>query len=202
MFNPEDDGVNFRHTHNLEGKFIALYAGAHGMSNDLGVILEAAKLLHQRKDIIFVLLGDGKEKPALEAKAIELNLGNVCFIPPIPKIEMPSALAAADACIAILKPIEMYRTTYPNKVFDYMAAGRPVVLAIDGVIRQVIEQARGGIPVQPGDPVALADAVRMLADNPSMGREMGRQARTYVGNNFNRARLADQLMTMMEDLVS
>jgi len=202
MFNPEEDGEKFRHTHKLEGKFIALYAGAHGMSNDLGVILEAANLLRERKDISFVLLGDGKEKPALEAKAIELNLETVRFIPPIPKIEMPSALAAADACIAILKPIEMYKTTYPNKVFDYMAAGRPVVLAIDGVIRQVIEQARGGIPVQPGDPVALADAVRMLADNPSMGREMGRQARTYVETQFNRARLADQLMTLLEELIS
>ena len=202
MFNPEEDGEKFRHTHKLEGKFIALYAGAHGMSNDLGVILEAANLLRERKDISFVLLGDGKEKPALEAKAIELNLETVRFIPPIPKIEMPSALAAADACIAILKPIEMYKTTYPNKVFDYMAAGRPVVLAIDGVIRQVIEQARGGIPVQPGDPVALADAVRTLADNPSMGREMGRQARTYVETQFNRARLADQLMTLLEELIS
>ena len=202
MFNPEEDGEKFRHTHKLEGKFIALYAGAHGMSNDLGVVLEAANLLRERKDITFVLLGDGKEKPALEAKAIELNLETVRFIPPIPKIEMPSALAAADACIAILKPIEMYKTTYPNKVFDYMAAGRPVVLAIDGVIRQVIEQARGGIPVQPGDPVALADAVRTLADNPSMGREMGRQARTYVETQFNRARLADQLMTLLEELIS
>ena len=202
MFNPEEDGEKFRHTHKLVGKFIALYAGAHGMSNDLGVILEAANLLRERKDISFVLLGDGKEKPALEAKAIELNLETVRFIPPIPKIEMPSALAAADACIAILKPIEMYKTTYPNKVFDYMAAGRPVVLAIDGVIRQVIEQARGGIPVQPGDPVALADAVRTLADNPSMGREMGRQARTYVETQFNRARLADQLMTLLEELIS
>ena len=66
-----------------------------------------------------------------------------------PKDEMAEALAAADACIAILKPIEMYKTVYPNKVFDYMAAGRPVLLAIDGVIRDVVESAQCGYRCSP-----------------------------------------------------
>ena len=87
------------------------------------------------------MLGDGKDKPALQAQAASDGLDNILFLPPIPKVEMPSALAAADACIAILKPVEMYKTTYPNKVFDYMAAGKPVILAIDGVIREVVENA-------------------------------------------------------------
>jgi glycosyltransferase involved in cell wall biosynthesis len=202
MFNPDDDGLQFRQTHGLEGKFVALYAGAHGMSNDLDVVLESAKILQPRKDILFILLGDGKEKPSLQARAADESLSNVCFLPPIPKLEMPAALAAADVCIAILKPIEMYKTTYPNKVFDYMAAGRPVVLAIDGVIRQVIEQAGGGIAVRPGDPIGLADAVRKLADDPKMGREMGRLGHNYVKAHFDRAVLADRLMILMQELVS
>ena len=152
MFDPEDDGAAFRQAHGLEDQFVVLYAGAHGLSNDLNVVLDAATLLKDKPAIRIVLLGDGKEKPRLQARATELGLDKVLFLPPVPKSAMSEALAAADACLAILKPIELYKTTYPNKVFDYMAAGQPVILAIDGVVRQVVEKAQAGIPVTPGDP--------------------------------------------------
>jgi glycosyltransferase involved in cell wall biosynthesis len=200
MFDPADDGAGFRSAHGLEGKFVALYAGAHGLSNDLGVILEAADLLREREDIAFVLLGDGKDKPALMARASDMELPNLLFLPPVPKAEMSVALAAADACIAILKPIEMYKTVYPNKVFDYMAAGRPVVLAIGGVIREVIEAADGGIPVDPGKPAPLADAVLALADDREWGRRVGQSGRAYVEAHFDRTRLAADLLALMEEL--
>ncbi len=134
MFNPAGGGRAWRDNHALGTGFVAMYAGAHGMSNDLQVVVEAAALLQDDTEIMVVLVGDGKEKPSLQARAEKLNLQNIRFIPSIPKQEMAQALAACDAAIAILKPIEMYKTTYPNKVFDYMAAGRPVILAIDGVI--------------------------------------------------------------------
>ena len=202
MFNPNIDGISFRQAHGLHVSFIALYAGAHGMSNDLGVVLEAAKRLLPRKDIIVVLLGDGKDKPSLQAKAARDGLDNLIFIPPIPKVDMPSALAAADACIAILKPIELYKTTYPNKVFDYMAAGKPVLLAIDGVIRDVIENAGAGITVSPGDSEALANAICFLADNPELAHLMGKQARSYVETHFDRARIASKFIEILDRLVS
>jgi glycosyltransferase involved in cell wall biosynthesis len=201
MFDPQIDGSDFRRAHGLEGKFVALYAGAHGMSNDLGVVLEAAALLADRPEIALVLLGDGKEKPALLAQARAMRLDNVHFLPPVPKTGMPQALAAADACIAILKPVEMYRTVYPNKVFDYMAAGRPVILAIDGVIRDVVSQAEAGIPVPPGDAPALAEAVRSLAADPQKGRRMGLAGRRCVERSFDRALLAAKLAGLMEALV-
>jgi glycosyltransferase involved in cell wall biosynthesis len=202
MFNPNVDGRAFRQSHDLDAKFVVLYAGAHGLSNDLGVVLEAAKSLQSRKDIIIVLLGDGKDKPALQAQAAREGLENILFLSPIPKVEMPGALAAADACIAILKPIEMYKTTYPNKVFDYMASGKPVVLAIDGVIREVIENACGGIPVRPGDPEALSQAILHLADNPELSHRLGHQARSYVQTHFDRVILASRLMEIMLGMVA
>jgi glycosyltransferase involved in cell wall biosynthesis len=121
MFDPQADGLDFCHMHGLEGKFVGLYAGAHGMSNDLNVVLDAAKLLQDDPQIVFVLLGAGKEKPSLLRRAKEMGITNVRFLSPVPKNEMPEALAAAGACIAILKPVELYKTVYPNKVFDYMA---------------------------------------------------------------------------------
>jgi glycosyltransferase involved in cell wall biosynthesis len=200
MFDPLASGDAFRQQHGLEGKFVVLYAGAHGMSNDLGVVLQAARLLAQRAEIIFVLLGDGKEKPSLVQQAAALGLQNVLFLPPVSKLDMPLALAAADACIAILKPLEAYKTTYPNKVFDYMAASRPVVLAIEGVICEVVQRVQAGLPVQPGSPEAMAQAVQALADDPQAARRMGERGRQYVETHFDRALLADQLESLLHNL--
>jgi glycosyltransferase involved in cell wall biosynthesis len=197
MFNPAANGAEFRRTHGLGNKFVALYAGAHGLSNDLQIVIEAARLL-QGANIQIVLVGDGKEKPALVASAAALGLRTVTFVPSMPKREMPEILAAADACIAILKPLEEYRTTYPNKVFDYMAAGRPVVLAIDGVIREVVEAADCGLFVQPGNPSALADGIRSLAADPDRARRMGLNGRRYVQENLNREKIAAKLLEVLQ----
>jgi glycosyltransferase involved in cell wall biosynthesis len=205
MFDPADDGAAFRSANHIEDKFVVLYAGAHGMSNDLGVVLEAAKILQAvtvTSEVTVTFLGDGKEKPALEKQAAEMSLTNVLFLPPVPKAEMAAALAGADACLAILKPIKEYKTTYPNKVFDYMAAGRPVILAIDGVIRQVVEAAHCGVFVQPGNTAALAEAIRELAADRAGSRRMGLAGRKYLEQHFSRSAVAEKLAGILENMVS
>jgi glycosyltransferase involved in cell wall biosynthesis len=201
MFDPEMNGAEIRRAHGFDDKFVILYAGAHGMSNNLGLVLDAAKLLSGDRQIQIVLVGDGKEKAALQDRCRELDLKNVSFLPPMPKTEMPQVLAAANACLAILKPLEEYKLTYPNKVFDYMAAGRPVVLAIDGVIRNVVEDAGCGIFVPPGDPAALAQATLKLAQDPVGARRMGLKGRKYLEQNFNREKLGDTLIKLMEGMI-
>ncbi len=199
MFDPADDGEAFRRANQLEGKFVVLYAGAHGLSNDLDVVLDAAVLLRDLH-VQIVLVGDGKEKLALQRRAAALGLRNITFVASVPKSGMPGILSAADACIAILKPLEEYKTTYPNKVFDYMAAGRPIVLAIDGVIRDVIDSAHCGVFAQPGDPKALAEAVCSLASDPLASRQMGMRGRMYLEENFSRAGVAEKLVEVLEDI--
>ena len=200
MFDPGTSGAQFRQRHGLPAEaFVVLYAGAHGLSNDLGVVLQAAKLLKAEAKILIVLLGDGKDKPALQAKAAELKLGNVRFLPPLPKVDMPEALAAADACLAILKPISLYSSVYPNKVFDYMAAGRPVLLAIDGVMRKVIEEAEAGRFVPPGDAPALAQAITEMATDPAKARGMGRAGRATLEAHFDRNQLAEAMLGLMQE---
>ncbi len=202
MFDPNNDGMEFRRSNQLTDKFVVLYAGAHGMSNDLEVVLDAAALLVDRNEIQLVLLGDGKEKPALMARAQKMDLTNVTFLPSVPKTEMASALAGADACLAILKPLEEYKTTYPNKVFDYMAAGRPVVLAIDGVIREVVEAAGCGIFAAPGSADEVANAIRQLAADKKESSIMGLQGRDYLQKYFSRAAIGEKLLGLLEDLRS
>ena len=129
-----------------------------------------------------------------------MGLANVTFTGSVAKSRMNEVLAASDACIAILQNIPMFKTTYPNKVFDYMAAGRPTVLAIDGVIRAVVEKAQGGLFAPPGNPQQLALAILALATNPEAGRAMGRAARAYVVENFDRAQQADRFVELLETI--
>jgi glycosyltransferase involved in cell wall biosynthesis len=200
MFNPLDEGRSFRDANRLGDSFVALYAGAHGMSNDLNVVLDAAQILTAEPNIRIVLLGDGKEKAHLQTRAAELGLENLLFLPSVPKSEMAGALAGADACIAILKPLEAYKTTYPNKVFDYMAAGRPVLLAIDGVIREVLDQAQCGIFCPPGDAQALASAIQSLATDRPLARASGMNGRRFLEEHFSREKLAEKLCRVFEEL--
>ena len=200
MFSPRDRGAAFREEHGLEGKFVVLYAGAHGLSNDLPVVIQAASQLQDEDHIRFVLLGAGKDKPALKALAEQMGLMNVLFLPPVPKHRMAGALAASDACIAILKPIQLYQTTYPNKVFDYMAAGRAVLLAIDGVIRKVVEEGNAGIFIPPGDPDAMANAIHQFAENPEKCRKMGLNGRKMIETKFSREKLASEFTTLVESM--
>ena len=199
MFDPLEDGAAFRRQLNLEDAYIVLYSGAHGASNDLQILLEAARITADEPGIIYVLVGDGKEKPALQQLAKKWDLRNVFFAPPVAKEGMRGVLAAADACVAILKPIDLYKTTYPNKVFDYLAAGRPVLCAIDGVIRDVIETAQAGVFVSPGNPAAMADAIRKLANSRETGRKMGLNGREYVERHFNRHEIAAKMENLLRE---
>lgn len=200
MFQDHSNGKAFRRQNHFEEKFLILYAGAHGISNDLGIVLQAADELRSQENIQFLLVGDGKEKRKLQTQAANLHLSNVHFLPPVPKEQMGEILAAADAGLAILKPLDLYKTTYPNKVFDYMAAARPVILAIDGVIREVVEQAGAGIAVPPGDPKAIAQAACQLASQPTHAREMGNAGQNYIRQYFNRQDLAEKLSRIINEM--
>jgi glycosyltransferase involved in cell wall biosynthesis len=200
LFDPAADGRVVRKEFHLDDKFVVVYAGALGMANDIGTILDAAYLLRDQGEIHFLFAGDGKERPALESRTLQLGLRNVTFTGALPKSRMPEVLAAADVCVATLKNIPMFTTTYPNKVFDYMAAGRPTVLGIDGVIRQVVEAANGGIFSPPGNPQALAAAVRTLHADRNAARQMGWRARQYVERHFHRHQQADQFAKLVSRL--
>jgi glycosyltransferase involved in cell wall biosynthesis len=186
MFDPLERALDFRRQNGVEDKFVVTYAGALGMANNIDLLLEAAVKIGGRSDIHILIVGDGKERERLEAILTQRGLKNVTFTGAYPKSQMHLVLAASDACVAILRNIKMFRTTYPNKVFDYMAAGRPTILAIDGVIREVVEAANGGIFVQPGNAALLAAAITDLADQPELARTMGLNARRYVVQHFDR----------------
>lgn len=203
MFDPEDAGDEVRRQYRLEDKFVVTYAGALGPANDIDTVLRAAeKLQVSHPQVHILLVGDGKDRSRLQAQANARGLENVTFAGAQPKSRMPEFLAASDVCVAILRDIPMFRTTYPNKVFDYMAAGRPTLLAIDGVIRDVVERSGGGLFVQPGCEDSLARAVASLWEDRDRCKKMGSSARRYVVRHFHRDTQAEQFRDLLMRVAS
>lgn len=201
MFNPGVDGSSIRKELNLDDKFVVLYAGALGQANDIDTILRAAQRLNNDNKIRFVLFGDGKERTRLQSEAERMNLSNVIFAGVRAKKEMPYVVASADVCLAILQDIPMFRTTYPNKVFDYMAAGRATVLVIDGVSRKLIEDSYGGAYVQPGDDQQLAETILDLSKNVDIVKQMGLNAREYLVKHLDRRDKLNETLDLLTRLV-
>ena len=201
MFNPAIDSVSIRKELNLDNKFVVLYAGALGQANDIDTLLRAAERLKKYDKIHFVLFGDGKERARLEAEAKRMGLTNVLFAGTRPKKEMPLIVASADACLAILQDIPAFRTTYPNKVFDYMAAGRASIIAIDGITRELIESSRGGVYVNPADDTMLAQKVLEMSRDPVQVRAMGLNAREYLVKNLDRRDKLNETLGLLEKLI-
>jgi glycosyltransferase involved in cell wall biosynthesis len=202
MFNPNVDGSSIRAKLGLENKFVVLYAGALGQANDIDTLLRAAQRLNDNSRIRFVLFGDGKERARLESESKRMNLMNVIFAGVCPKKEMPFVIASSDVCLAILQDVPMFRTTYPNKVFDYMASARGTVLVIDGVIRDVIQSADGGVFVQPGNDDQLARTILELSNDPQRVKQMGLNARAYLVRHLDRRDKLNETLKLLKNLAS
>jgi glycosyltransferase involved in cell wall biosynthesis len=185
----------------LNGKFIVTYAGALGMANDIYTILRAAKILSDDPDIHFLLVGDGKEKNKIVSEIQKMELSNVSCTGVVPKTEMKQILSESNVCIATLKNIPMFKMTYPNKVFDYMAAGRATILGIEGVIKQVVLDAKAGICTKPGNENDIVDAVKYLKSNEKMCEKMGSDAREYVKKHFDRQKHASAFCDLVTTLI-
>lgn len=202
MFNPQVDGSSIRAELGLQNKFVVLYAGALGQANDIDTILRAAERLKPYDKIHFVLFGDGKERPRLQNEAKRMKLTNVTFAGVRPKKDMPRVVASADVCLAILQDIPMFRTTYPNKVFDYMAAGRATVLVIDGITRELIESSYGGVFVQPNDDETLAETILDLSNNMDIVKQMGQNAREYLVKHLDRRDKLNETLELLEKIAN
>lgn len=202
-FRPGPRENDVRRRMGWEGKFVVMYTGAHGRANALTQLLDAADLLADDPRIVFAFVGDGPERQALENAARERQLKNVSFCGPQPKAAMPDFINACDVGAAVLQNNPTFKTVYPNKVFDYMAAERPVLLAIDGVARElVVDQAHAGVFVEPENPRAIADAVATLAARPDQCAEMARSGRDWAVKNASREGLAARYLAHLEALVA
>lgn len=190
-----------RKKYNWLNKFIILYIGAHGVANDLWQILDVAAMFKNNSRLLFVLVGDGMEKPQLQAYAQKQNLTNAQFLDPVPKEKIIDFINAADLCVAVLQPV--FTTTYPNKIFDYMACAKPIILPIDGICRKlVVDEAQAGIFTKPKDKNDFKEKIFYACTHLEEIKKMGISGYDFVKNNFDRQKLADKYLKNIINVVN
>lgn len=178
-----------------------VFTGAHGRANGLSAVLDAAKELlgRGRQDIHLIFVGDGKLKPELEARKQAEGLDNCLFFKPLPKDQLSEVMRQTDVGLMILADIPaFYYGTSPNKFFDYIASGLPVLNNYPGWLAGLIEENKCGVAVPPRRPDLFADALVKLADAPASRRELGKNARALAERQFDRRSLADKLVDFLE----
>lgn len=179
--------------------FVAMYVGAHGTYSSLETLLGAAEELRDRPDVRIVLVGGGDRKPALQEMARDRALDNVVFVDSVPKREVPRWLARADVCVLPYQAKDFFGGALPNKVFDYLAAARPLLAAApEGEVTRLVRDADCGVCVPPEDPRAMAGAIRGLADDPDGRRAMGLRGREMALERYDRRVLAARFVATVE----
>ncbi|WP_027364767.1 glycosyltransferase family 4 protein [Desulfotruncus alcoholivorax] len=182
-------------------RFTIVYTGAHGPANALNVILEAAGELNGESGVEFVLIGDGPVKPDLQAQARKLQLKNLRFLEPVPKSKIPDLLHAADAGIISLKDAPaFYGAVSPNKFFDYLASGLPVLCTAPGDVAGMVKQSGCGLVSPPDNGKALAEQVRALAALTAEQRAlMSARGQRLVLDQFCIPELTVKLLQIIND---
>ncbi|NMB12827.1 MAG: glycosyltransferase family 4 protein [Firmicutes bacterium] len=180
-----------------EDDFIAVYAGAHGSANNLDLILDAAAFLQEQgyHRVKFLLVGDGPCKGELVERIKREDIDNVVFLDPVRKVQIPALFKRCDVGLLVLRDVPVFRYGIsPNKLFDYMASGLPVVTNVQGEVASVIAEANCGLVVSPEDTAGFAKRVAELSSDPGRCRQLGEAGRKYVFENYNRAILVDRLV--------
>lgn len=187
-----------------DSDLMAIFTGTHGMANGLDAVLDAAADLkiRGRDDIKLVLVGDGMLKPGLQARAQAEGLDNVVFHPPVNKKKLAGLMASADIGMQILANVPaFYYGTSPNKFFDYISAGLPVLNNYPGWLAEMITARQCGYAVVPDDPQAFANALIHAADHREELPAMGQRARELAMNEYNRDVLGTRFVDWLEGAV-
>jgi glycosyltransferase involved in cell wall biosynthesis len=195
------DRNRFRAEKGYQDKFVITYVGAHGVANHLQQLIETAKLLEDT-NVRFLLIGQGMEKKRLIEYARARNCRNVLFLDPVPKQEVLKYILASEMGTSVLKKNDTFKTVYSNKTFDYMSCQKPILMAIDGVSRELVENANAGSFVEPENPEDLANKIRFYLANPDLLKKQGIDGYKYAKKYFDRNTLAKQYLIEMEKILN
>ncbi|MGB3592380.1 MAG: glycosyltransferase family 4 protein [Nonlabens sp.] len=197
----EFDPLDFRRKLGLVDKFVLTYVGAHGVANHLEQLLDVADQLKDT-NVVFQLIGSGMSKPKLIATASARELDNVIFRESVAKSEVFKYILASDMGISVLKKVDTFKTIYSNKTFDYMSCRIPVLMAIDGVSRQLVEDANCGVYVEPENTMAMVDAIVSLKQNDRLLQTMGQTGYEFAIANFDRTVIAGEYLSVLKNVVA
>ena len=193
------DREAFREQHELKNRFVITYVGAHGVANHLQQILEAGKLLEDT-NVLFLLIGQGMEKNNLIRLAKEMKVSNVRFLEPVAKSEVFRYILASEMGASVLKKVDTFKTVYSNKTFDYFSCRKPVLMAIDGVSRELVEAAGAGSYVEPENAEAYSRIIREYLQDPERLQREGDSGFLYAKAHFDRQVLATKYLENLKQV--
>jgi len=199
LFSPDIDGSAQREQLGLKDRFAAIYFGAMGLANGLEYVIEAARILAEqgKNNIVLVLLGSGGKRVKLEKMASGYELKNIIFSDPVPdKEQLAQIVAGCDVCLTIYRATKEHAWS-PNKMFDALAAGKPVLINVPGWLGETIEKNNCGRCLDARRPQMLVDALQELAANPKLCRQMGKNARELAEREFDRIKLAGRFENVL-----
>ncbi|HTC54989.1 MAG TPA: glycosyltransferase family 4 protein [Candidatus Sulfotelmatobacter sp.] len=206
LFAPEPfsaEAAALRKELDAEGKFVVSYIGTMGMAHGLETIIAAAvQLQTTNPEIVFLMLGEGAEKEHIVALAQQRGLNNLRFVDQQPRERIPAYISASDVCLVPLKKTDLFKTVIPTKMLEFMSCARPVILGVDGQARAILEEARGGLVIEPENSDALVSAIRYLTANREAGLELGQNGRGYIVRKFSRSNTAEKYILVLKHLLN
>ncbi len=194
------DAAAFRKEHDLEGHFVITYVGAHGVANHLEQVIDAGEALKDT-NVLFLLIGQGMEKERLKKMAADRGVTNVRFLDPVPKAEVFRYILASEMGASVLKRVDTFKTVYSNKTFDYMSCKKPILMAIDGVSRELLEDAGAGTYVEPENISEYNRIIREYLANPERLQKEGESGYAYAKENFDREVLAKKYIDYISGIL-
>jgi len=184
-----------------KGKFIVSYIGTVGMAHAVEKILNVAEELRQSEDILFLIVGEGAQKQKIGELVKRKGLSNVRVLPGVSKAEVPDYYALTDLNLVTLRNSPVFRTVLPSKIFEIMAMSKPILCAVDGECRQMIEDAGCGVFAEPENVRQIAGQIRQLRNRREKLRAMGENGRRFAERFFNRDDLARRYLDVLKDSV-
>ena len=180
--------------------FVAIFTGAHGLANGLDAVLDAAKELEKKTNKVkFVFIGDGKLKPALVERAKSEKIKNCFFLEPVSKLKLAELMNGVDLGLMVLANVSaFYYGTSPNKFFDYISQGMPVLNNYPGWLADMIKEHNCGIAVSPDNPVEFSEELYKLSCSPELCITMGNNARKLAEEQFDRNNLSTKFVDFLE----
>jgi glycosyltransferase involved in cell wall biosynthesis len=201
LFRLDPAATEVRKQLRLEDRFLICYIGTIGNAHGLETLIAAAEELQTALPrAMFLLIGEGAEKERIAELVVARRLTNVQFRGQQPREQIPAYVSAADLCLVMLKKTELFKTVIPTKLLEYMACERPVIVAVDGQARQIVEEAGAGVFVEPENSRALVKAILDLADDPDHRKQMGASGRQYIVKKYSREQTARDYIAVLEAL--
>ncbi len=195
------DDHTIRDEHELNGHFLVSYIGTMGMAHNLRTVIKAADRLKENDAVRFLFVGDGAERDGLMNYSRELGLENVTFVHQQPRNRIPEYYAASDLCLVPLRRVELFTKNIPSKIYEVMAAGKPIVIGTTGESQRLVESAQAGVAFVPDDDADLADKIGTLAADREKSLRLGANGQRFALQHCHYRRHAENYLDSLRAAV-